>query len=225
MTPSPLHSHQQAVLRHRRFALLSFVLCALAAAVLALSGCANATPRTSVPVGFSHTDAAALPAAVQAQLRYVDEHWNSYNTQQYGDMNSLGGDCANFVSQTLIARGWPMTSAWHNYGAGKDRTLSWGYVPSMDSYFAENRNQLGLEELDLNDRAAVAVGDIAMFSWGDGSMDHVMVVTGIDHDQRDGVDHVEVYLSGHNLDELDVSLDDILARNPGTSGHFWHLQR
>jgi len=94
----------------------------------------------------------------------------------------------------------------------------------MDSYFAEDEDDLGLQEFDPSDRSKVAVGDIAMFRWEGGDLDHVMVVTGVEHTEDNGTDHVDVYLSGHNLDELDMSLDDILARYPDGSGHFWHLE-
>ena len=51
---------------------------------------------------------------VDAQLQYAFAHWSreTYNLATYGEFNSVGGDCMNFVSQTLSARGIPMTSGW-----------------------------------------------------------------------------------------------------------------
>ena len=43
-----------------------------------------------------------------AAVSYAKLWYNSYNTQ-YNNYNSLGGDCANFVSQCLIAGGQTLT--------------------------------------------------------------------------------------------------------------------
>lgn len=226
MTPllSETDQHGRESATRRRLVRLVVTFCVAFLATAAISGCARTASIDSAGEQFEHAEMVSLPTPVQNQLRYVDQYWKSYNTARYGDMNAVGGDCANFVNQTLVARGWQMTAAWHNDGPGKNHTLSWSYVPSMDSYFAEDEDDLGLQEFDLSDRSKVAVGDIAMFSWEGGDLDHVMVVTGIEHTEDSGTDHVDVYLSGHNLDELDMSLDDILARYPDASGHFWHLE-
>jgi len=160
---------------------------------------------------------------VAAQLEYALAHWQNYNTAEYGDLNPDGGDCANFVSQTLIARGWTMNDDWYNHGAGDDWSPAWGYVPAMDDYFAENAASLGLEKLDFSQasRAKVALGDIAVFDWdADGSPDHVEVVDRIT--KVDG--QYKIDLASHNDDYAYRDLDDtITTQHPGAIGHFWHL--
>ena len=51
---------------------------------------------------------------------YAEKWWNGINTMQYQNANPLGGDCANFVSQCLIAGGFNLEK--HNcegtYGKG-----------------------------------------------------------------------------------------------------------
>lgn len=163
---------------------------------------------------------------VAAQMTYALAHWNNYNTAQYGNLNPQGGDCANFVSQTLIARGWTMNDDWYNHDAAADWSPAWGYVPSMDQYFSDNASALGLEKLDFAsqaDRAKVALGDVAIFFWGDDtSPDHTQVV-----DKIDVVDgQYKISMASHNDDYAYRDLDTtITTQHPGSTGHFWHLTR
>lgn len=166
----------------------------------------------------------ALPG-VSAQLSYALAHWDSYNTQQYGNLNADGGDCANFVSQTLVARGWAMNNDWYNNDAGQDASPAWAYVPAMDEYFTDNASALGLQRLsfDATDRSRVSLGDIGVFYWGNDTVpDHVEVVDKIA--VIDGVTHI--YFASHNDDyayrDLDQTID---VEHPGSTGHIWHLTR
>lgn len=158
---------------------------------------------------------------VDKQLSYAMTYWKDYNTAEYGDLNPVGGDCANFVSQTLIARGWTMNSEWYNKDAGDDWSSSWGYVPAMDDYLRENAAQLGLTEYSFDQRDKIKLGDIVMFDWsGDYSLDHVQIVSGVQrvHGQ------IKILMVGHNEDSDYRDLDQtITVDHPGGSGHFWSL--
>jgi len=184
----------------------------LAAAALALIGtlllssCAGAAP---------------LPTPIQKQLDYALQHWNSYNTTVYGDLNPVGGDCANFVSQTLIARGWSMNDQWYNHDAAADWSAAWGYVPAMDNYFRTNAKTLGLTELPLDKRAKITIGDIVMFDWNDNdSLDHVEIVSKVE--TVDG--HIRIKMAGHNKDTKYRDLDTVMTKEyPDGVGHFWHI--
>ncbi|MGN6203668.1 amidase domain-containing protein [Humibacter sp.] len=180
-------------------------------AVLALAGC-SAGP-------------APLPAPIQKQLDYALAHWNDYNTKVYGDLNPVGGDCANFVSQTLIARGWTMNDDWYDHDAGEDWSPAWGYVPAMDNYFAANAKSLGLTEYAFDKRSKIAVGDIVVFSWaGTDEYDHVEIVSKVVDTTVDGKKHIDIKMAGHNKDTKYRDLDDVLDKEyPGASGHFWHV--
>ena len=162
---------------------------------------------------------------VAAQLQYALAHWQDYNTAEYGNLNPDGGDCANFVSQTLIARGWTMNDDWYSHDGGSDWSSAWGYVPAMDDYFAANASSLGLQELGFSqaDRAKVALGDIAVFDWNDnGVPDHVEVVDRIT--KVNGTYKIE--LASHNDDYAYRDLDEtITTQHPGATGHFWHVTR
>lgn len=160
---------------------------------------------------------------VDKQLAYAMAHWNNYNTAQYGDLNPVGGDCANFVSQTLIARGWQMNSDWYNHGAASDWSPAWGYVPAMDDYFRANAAQLGLTEYSFDQRDKIKVGDIVMFDWNDNdSLDHVQIVSGVQTVNG----KIQIKMAGHNEDTDYRDLDTtITVDHPGAIGHFWSLSK
>jgi len=174
---------------------------------LLLSSCAPGAP--------------ALPAPIQKQLTYAFKHWNNYNTKVYGDLNPVGGDCANFVSQTLVARGWKMNDQWYNHDAAADWSPAWGYVPAMDNYFRADAKQLGVTEYPLNKRKKIAVGDIVMFDWNNNdSLDHVEIVSKVE--TVDG--HIKIKMAGHNKDTKYRDLDNVMNKEyPGAVGHFWHI--
>lgn len=49
-------------------------------------------------------------------VAYADTWAAAYNTGQYPDLASLGGDCCNFTSQCLYAGGMPLTVDWTHNG-------------------------------------------------------------------------------------------------------------
>ena len=162
----------------------------------------------------------APETAVDHQMQYLFTHWNNYNTAQYGDLNPIGGDCANFVSQSLIARGWTMTDDWYNYDAGNDWADAWGYVPAFDEWI-RSHPEYGATQLGLDQRDQVKIGDLAVFDWdNDGSLDHIQVVSSIT--VVDGV--TKIGMVGHNVDTDYRDLDTtITTDHPGATGWFWSI--
>lgn len=160
---------------------------------------------------------------VDKQLAYAMTYWKNYNSAEWGDLNSVGGDCANFVSQSLIARGWTMNDDWYNKNAAADWSPAWGYVPSMDAYFQQNAAALGLTEYSFDQRDKIKVGDIVMFDWNDNdSLDHVQIVSAIENDNG----QIKIKMVGHNEDTDYRDLDTaITVDHPGAIGHFWSLSK
>lgn len=236
----------------RSIRLATAVLAALC--VAALAGCASATPKTDAaatapakpaaaaqaaspapsttaptptPTPTPTASSAPLSAAQQRQVSYALRYWKNYNSAVYGNDNPNGGDCANFVSQTLIQRGWTMNSTWYNHGQGA-MSGAWAYVPAMLSYFQANAKALGIVELGEGDRSSYAVGDVVMFWWknADGSYstgpDHVQV---IDRVTTTG-GKVTVEMASHNDDVEYRDLDhEITVEHPGAKFVVWHLTR
>lgn len=158
---------------------------------------------------------------VDKQLEYAMTYWSDYNTAQWGDFNPDGGDCANFVSQTLLARGWTMNSDWYSYDAGEQWSPAWGYVPALDAYLSENAQKLGLTEYPLSDRSSIKIGDLVVFYWAQGDTpDHIMVVSGVK--KIGGKTLISMVGHNDNYDYRDLD-QTITVDHPGATGHFWSI--
>jgi hypothetical protein len=176
-------------------------------------------PIAAIPASYSYK----VISPVDKQMQYALEYWQNYNTAQFGNLNPVGGDCANFVSQTLLARGLTMNSQWYSYNAGTKWSAAWGYVPAMDDYFRNNPS-LGLTEYPLTERSEIRIGDIIMFDWNNNnSLDHVEVVTKV-IDEPNG--QIQIEAASHNLDYDFRDLDQtITVQHPGATGHFWSFTK
>lgn len=172
------------------------------------------------------TAAAALDYSYEAstpvdnQMQYLMEHWEDYNSEVYGDLNSVGGDCANFASQSLLMRGWEMTDEWFNYDAAADWSGAWGYVPTMENWLLSTP-ELGATQLTFDERDQVKVGDLVVFDWNDNDfLDHIQVVSSVETVDGD----IVIKMVGHNLDTNYRDLDEtITVDHPGATGHFWSI--
>jgi len=159
-------------------------------------------------------------SAVDRQLEYAFAHWNNYTLADYGDFTSWGGDCMNFVSQTLVARGWPVTSDWYN-NAQEDWAAAFVDVPSFIDWL-DAHPERGATKLTLAQRNQVKVGDLVMFDWNnDGSYDHAQVVSAVH--VVDGVTRISMV--GHDIDTDFRDVDDALATEgqSGATAFFWSL--
>lgn len=161
----------------------------------------------------------ALSAAVTAQMQYVYGHWNSYNLEAYGSLDD--NDCANFASQSLIARGWTMTDDWWAAGTGSDFDFSKAWVSStaLMNYLSEHPELA--TALDDTQRAQVKVGDIVQFDWDrSGDRDHTGIVTAVTHTAT-GID---IRYAAHTDDTVDRSVDwAIHTYHPGAAVYYWSI--
>lgn len=154
--------------------------------------------------------------AVDRQLAYAFRHWNDYNLNQYGDFNVWGGDCMNFVSQTLVARGWTPTADWFN-DAQEEWAPAFVHVPSFDDWLAAHP-EYGAVKLAHTERSAAAIGDVVVFDWdADGSLDHAQIISDI----HGSGDSIRIAMVGHNLDTSYRDLDAALATQGGPDAQAW----
>ncbi|WP_261166260.1 amidase domain-containing protein [Microbacterium sp. Marseille-Q6965] len=176
----------------------------------------------SVPVKGTSTLRYSYEArtGVDRQLQYALAHWDDYNDEQWGDYNPIGGDCMNFVSQTLVARGWAQRDDWYHDGASSTET--WRFVPTFDAWITEHARELGVTRLGLDQRDQVKLGDLVVFDWdADGTLDHIQLVSDLD---RNADGSVAIRMAGHNLDSNYRDLDHALTvEHPGSTAHFWSL--
>ena len=161
---------------------------------------------TAAPVEASEGTYTYVP---QKAVDYADKYWNNYN-DFYPNYNSIGGDCANFVSQCLQAGGLPMNGSWYHAVTGCTRSSSWTYANTLYTYLAENcgsvvelypadsgyTNQNGKA---VNPANVIRVGDpVFYYSDSKGRYSHAAICVGYDSKGNPQV-------SAHNNDHSHVT--------------------
>jgi hypothetical protein len=138
----------------------------------------------SAPRAATTRNPAAVPKTgtaydYKAMAAYAEKYWNVYN-KDYPDFNGhgAGGDCTNFVSQSLKAGGWK-----HVPGYVYDYTKWFGNADIQSdsfigvnewSWFAQNSKRT----TPLANVYQLEVGDVLQMDFDrDGSKDHTMIVS------------------------------------------------
>lgn len=154
---------------------------------------------------------------IDRQMQYALSYWKDYNDEEWGDYNPLGGDCANFVSQTLAARGWEPSNTWHNYSGSA--TTAWAFVPALDNWL---QTVPDVTRLSSDQRDQIEVGDVAVFSWsGTSYRDHVMIVSDVVTNDDGSID---IKLVGHNVDNDFRDFDETVTdEHPGGDAWFYSI--
>ena len=185
-------------------------------ALVALAGCAGIhEPKISGHIDRGNT------AAVSNQLAYAKAHFKAPNVKDFGDLG--GTDCVNFTSQTLLARGWSMTSGWKHELAGSNHEYSRPWISSTGFRdYLLGHPELA-KPLSWSERAKVAVGDVVQFDWdASGDRDHTAIISGIATDTVSG--EKVLLVSSHSPSAFDWPIKDVLAEHGSeTQVYFWHL--
>ncbi|WP_267424216.1 MULTISPECIES: amidase domain-containing protein [unclassified Curtobacterium] len=193
------------------------------------SGATQSDAATTTPAAPPTPDASAALAtttlayatltAVDRQLEYAMRHWKDYNLAEYGTMNPIGGDCANYVNQTLVARGWKQRADWYNRSGGAAHSATWTYCPTMDPWLDANAATFGLTRRSLDERDKVKVGDIVFFDWNhNDSPDHTTIVSEV-FTEPDGT--IRIKSASHNQDGPYRDLDEMITvQHPGGTAWF-----
>ncbi|MFC9682656.1 amidase domain-containing protein [Streptomyces sp. NPDC056948] len=144
----------------------------------------------------------------KAMAAYAEKHWNVYN-KDYPDFSGhgAGGDCTNFVSQSLKSGGWK-----HVPGYVYDYTKWFGNADIQSdsfvgvnewSWFAQNSKRTK----PLANVYQLEVGDVLQMDFNrDGSKDHTMIVTS----KSGGVP----YVTYHSTNTLRRSVASLVASDP-----------
>ncbi|MFD1721263.1 amidase domain-containing protein [Amnibacterium endophyticum] len=114
---------------------------------------------------------------VDRQMAYAFQNWNSTSNSTFGYLSN--SDCANFASQTLLARGWKRGPDWYNSGPGR-WSATWVSSTALSSWL-KTRPDLATR-LPYRQRDQVRVGDIVQFRWpghkkGYSAWDHTGIVS------------------------------------------------
>ncbi|WP_127792087.1 amidase domain-containing protein [Agromyces sp. LHK192] len=180
---------------------------------------AAAAEASAAPVTAAAASADALTLTytsdpgIDAQVGYVLAYWSSYNSGQYPVIT--GYDCANFASQSLIARGWTMDGAWYYDAATGAMSPTWTSSTAMRDWL-NSRPDLATP-LEDSQRMQVKVGDIAQFDWdSSGDRDHTAVVTRVERTENG----TKVWVGGHTKDADYWDVDQALATGGGSVHYF-----
>lgn len=169
---------------------------ALAAATTASDAVkANAQAyRDQITAAAAGTSTQPAGGDVSAQLAYLQTYWQNYNLAEWGDYNPLGGDCVNFTSQGLLARGWQMDGQWKSPGADGMASKPWISTTAMEAYLKGQ----GFVSNDNDHLDRVRPGDVGIFDWGEKGpgVDHTMTVSKVEYT----ADGPVVYFVSHNAD-------------------------
>jgi len=166
--------------------------------VASLAGCAAPQPATGV----------------DAQLAYLDAHWDDRNSEGFGSLD--GTDCVNFTSQGLLARGWQMNDEWwHVSAVGLHKYSSpWISSTAFMNYLAERP-----ELATAVDASEAELGDIVQFDYDNsGNRDHTATISRIDADGT-------IRVIQHSDDAENRSVEEQLKTHNDGQGtvYYWHL--
>lgn len=160
--------------------------------------------------------------------------WTSspYNGNEKSDFNSTypfyGNNCANFASQVLDAGGWFRTGGnslqqndntkWtYNLAGYKGATRTW-YSAKYLNIFAYNTGTYGWLDNIWNART----GDLLFVDWdpngkADGSIDHVMVVSGVTSGGEPRISQ-----KSNNRNNITLTTSIALAKQQGKTSITWY---
>lgn len=146
----------------------------------------------------------------KAMATYAEKYWSNYNAD-YPNFNGqgAGGDCTNFVSQSLKAGGWKHEPGYvYDYTKwfGNSDIQSYSFVGVNEwSWYAQNSKRTTA----LANVYQMQVGDVLQVDFDrDGSKDHTMIVSYVSGGMP--------YLTYHSTNTYRRSLSSILASYPNS---------
>lgn len=167
---------------------------------------------TTYPAPANAKNFSASGYDYKAMAAYAKQYWTNYNTA-YPNFNGqgAGGDCTNFVSQSLKAGGWKhvpgYTYDFHKwFGNSEIQSDSFVGVNEFSWFALSSKRVTSLANVYQAD-----VGDVIQMDFNkDGSKDHTMIVT---YRSPQGVP----YLTYHSTNTYNRSLASIIASYPNAA--------
>ncbi len=129
--------------------------------------------------------------------------WAMRRNPLFIDFTGIGGNCTNFVSQSILAGGCTMNYTpdfgWY-YISSEERAPAWSSVEYFYDFitgqnnFAEQNGGVGPYAVEVA-REAAELGDVVQYATADGDWYHTVIITKL----SDG----EIYVSAQSDDALD----------------------
>ncbi len=157
----------------------------------------NTLTLFSAPVSMFGVRTLNYTYSYQNAVAYANRYALSYNPA-YENYNSIGGDCANFVSQCLYAGGLPMTDKWffRRDASGKSsRTSPWSTANGLFNYVSA---YCGTAVVNPQNSEVTAGNPVFYYKASKGRYSHAAICVGV---SPTGVPLVDA----HNEDRLRVA--------------------
>ena len=148
------------------------------------------------------------------------KRWALSRNPLFTDFAGIGGDCTNFVSQSILAGCCKMndtpTFGWY-YFSPDDRAPAWSGVDEFFNFMTGNGDFPQINARPgpfgyVTSRDYAAFGDVVQLANRNGEFYHTLIITG-----NDGVG--DILVSAHTNDALDRPLSSY----PSTSERFIHI--
>ncbi|NLW48026.1 MAG: amidase domain-containing protein [Firmicutes bacterium] len=139
----------------------------------------------------------------EAAVNYATK-WALVRNPKFYDYSKIGGDCANFASQVLLAGGASMNydpvQGWY-YIDPNQKSPSWTGVNFLYSFLVTNQTK-GPFGINTNSDG-VASGDLIQLSYDEGpSFNHTLIITHLEpNNSLNGI-----YVSAHSIDRYNANL-------------------
>lgn len=147
-----------------------------------------------------------LPYNRELAVQYAMQ-WALGRNPKYFDFEKIGGDCTNFVSQSLLAgkcaMNYTKTHGWY-YSNPNNKSPSWTGVSFLYNFLINNKI-LGpfAVQADMN---SIEVGDIVQINFEeDAFYDHSLIITIIKHP----ISMQNIFVCSHTYNRLNQPLSSI----------------
>ncbi len=148
-----------------------------------------------------------IPYDRQKSVEYAHK-WALGRNPRYYNFSGLGGDCANFASQCILAGGGVMNFkklfGWY-YNSPNDRTPSWSGVQYLYEFLTRNK-EIGPYATEV-DTASLLPGDIIQIAIYLPQYHHTLVV--VDTDSSGNPDKLLIACHSYDSDYRPLSSYDI----------------
>ncbi len=150
------------------------------AGVSAINGKLTQTASYTIYTAYD-TDAAVAYSEKWVYHSPTSGNYESYYNPEWPNYNSVGGDCANYTSQSIYAGGMPMaagavygTDGWFHYSS-TNRSASWTGAKQLRTYMSNSRGKV----INSPTNAQVWKGCPMFVDWySDGTYDHAYFCVG-----------------------------------------------
>lgn len=169
-------------------------------------------------------------------IAYAVLNYDNYDVDTYANLDDNGGDCANFVSQALVAGGKSMDASWHStkltstrVSTNEQLATNWDFGESK-SWISANKfmeywkdRATSYEQIDINDAIIYSKQCAEKYPAGDAislaysgmlftEAKHTVFITGVTQDVVNGETVKTLAVTYHSTTRLNMPLTQLAQR-------------